>query len=166
MKKILGIDTSLRSSGIAVIASKGNQCQASIYGSIKNPQKLTHSECLKRIYDRLSEIIISEQPDEAAIEGVFHAKSIRVAFALGEARGAAITACANHGIPLYEYAPRSVKKAVVGSGAASKEQVRHMVKKILCLDELPDTDPADAMALALCHVQHHKNPLLSEHKLL
>lgn len=164
--KVLGLDTSLRCSGVAVVAAKGNQFKASIYGAIKNPPTLSRSECLRRIYERVSEVIISEQPDVAAIEGVFHAKSIGVAFALGEARGAAITACANHGIPLFEYAPRSVKKAVVGSGAASKDQVCHMVKKILSLDELPDSDPADAMALAICHLQQSNGPLAIDIKQL
>jgi len=149
---VLGIDTSLRSTGLGVLAGTPQRQQALHYEVVKNPQKWPHSRCVQHLHERLSALIERYQPDVAAIEGIFYCKNVKVAIALGEARGAALCACASAGLSVYEYAPRLVKKGVVGSGKASKEQVAHMVKAILGLDHEPPPDAADALAIAMCHL--------------
>ncbi|MGQ9660780.1 MAG: crossover junction endodeoxyribonuclease RuvC, partial [Kiritimatiellia bacterium] len=97
----------------------------------------------------------------AAIEGGFYCKNVRTALLLGEARGVAIAACAAHGLPVYEYAPRRVKQAIVGFGAADKVQVRRMVARLLALSREPHEDEGDALALAICHLHDRGDSLLS-----
>ena len=158
MVKVLGIDTSLRSTGVGVVAVSGSQMQASLYGAIKNKPKIPHTACLLHIHERIVQIIEEEQPSSVAIEGIFHCRNVKVAITLGQARGAAMAACALKGVPVYEYAPRLVKKGIVGTGAASKDQVGQMVKRLLNLDEVPADDPADALAIAICHIHHMQRP--------
>jgi len=102
----------------------------------------------------VADIIDRTEPSAAAIEGVFYCKNVKTALILGEARGAAIAACAAKGLPIYEYAPRRVKQAVVGFGSASKEQVRKMVMTILALETEPQEDAGDALAIAICHLHN------------
>ena len=107
---------------------------------------------LKRIYDRLSDIIGRFHPDEFAIETAFYGKNAQSALKIGHARGVSILAAVNSEIPTAEYSPREVKKAVTGNGAASKQQVQFMVQKQLHLRETPHYfDASDALAVALCH---------------
>lgn len=149
---VLGIDTSLRSSGFAVVESKGSRLVPIDFGPIKTPPKRPVSECLVRLASGLREAISRTRPDAASIEGAFYFKNARTAMTLGQARGVAIAVCAELGLPVYEYAPRRVKQAVVGYGGASKEQVRRMVMSILALDAEPQEDAGDALALAICHI--------------
>lgn len=100
------------------------------------------------------EVIDRTRPDAAAIEGVFFCKNIKTVLMLGEARGVVIAACAVRGIPVYEYAPRRVKQAVVGIGSAEKAQVAKMVMTLLALREEPQEDAADALAVAICHLHN------------
>lgn len=141
-----------------MVAVAGSQMQAAVYGAIKNAPKVPHTECLLNIHERLTQIIEEEQPTAVAIEGIFHCRNIKVAITLGQARGAVMAACALKGLPVYEYAPRLVKKGIVGKGAASKDQVGQMVKRLLNLDEVPADDPADALAIAICHIHHMQRP--------
>lgn len=150
---VLGIDTSLRSTGLGVVAADGMRQRALHHEVVKNPKSWGHPECLHHIHERVTAVIADFQPTVIAIEGIFYCKNFKVAFALGEARGAAMTAAASAGLSVFEYPPRSVKKGVVGSGRAAKEQVGHMVKMILGLSEVPADDAADALAIALCHLQ-------------
>jgi crossover junction endodeoxyribonuclease RuvC len=109
---------------------------------------------LKRIYDTLSDVIARHQPDEFAIETAFYGKNAQSALKLGHARGVAMLAAVSREIPTQEYSPREVKKAIVGSGTASKEQVQYMVKVLLRLKDVPvQADVADALAVAMCHIQ-------------
>ena len=149
---ILGIDTSLRSTGLGVVQRDGNVLRAIRHVTLKNPQDWFHSRCLKRISEDLRDLIAEVRPDAASIEGIFHFKSSRTAVVLGQARGAAIAACAGAGVPIYEYSPRKVKQSVCGSGAAHKEQVARMVAAMLGLTQMPPADETDALALAICHV--------------
>ena len=158
--RILGIDTSLRSTGVGVIEVQGSRLRAIAYGRIHNKPKVPHSECLENIFTTLTELIEEHRPDCAAIEGAFFAKNAKTAMVLGQARGAAITACAKQGVVLSEYSPRKVKSAVVGTGAAQKDQVAKMVMRLLNLAEQPQEDAADALALAICH--HHQLSLPAE----
>ena len=106
---------------------------------------------LGRLHNHLVELLDQHQPDEIAIEQVFMSKSVSSALKLGHARGAAIAAVVMRSLPVSEYAPRTIKQAVVGSGTASKEQVGRMVMQLLGINENPQTDAADALAIALCH---------------
>ena len=155
---ILGVDTSLRSSGYGVLAAEGSRMRALEAGRIRNAPKLPLSECLRVIHARVAELIALHAPDVVAIESVIYGKNAGTMLVLGEARGAVITAAAAAGLPIYEYEPRRVKMAVCGNGLAEKEQVQRMVKTLLCLAELPQNDAADALAIAITHA--HSNSLL------
>jgi crossover junction endodeoxyribonuclease RuvC len=152
--RILGIDTSLRSTGVAVIEARGSEMRAIAYGRIFNKPKVPHSECLRNIYDTITDLIQTHAPDCAAIEGAFFAKNPKTAMVLGQARGAAIAAVAIMGLEISEHTPRKVKSAVVGTGTADKEQVAKMVMRLLNLKEQPQEDAADALAIAICN--HHQ----------
>ncbi len=146
------MDMSLRSSGIAVIEASGATMLKTLdYMIIKNRPQRAVSDCLLNIFRSVLDTLERCRPQAAAIEGVFFCKNVKTAVALGEARGAAIAACATAGVPLYEYSPRRVKQAVVGYGSAGKEQVMKMVMALLRLTEAPRGDAADALAIAICH---------------
>jgi crossover junction endodeoxyribonuclease RuvC len=157
---VLGVDTSLRSSGYGVLLKEGTRMRALAYGTIKNPAKASLSECLKNIHATITKLIAEFNPDVMAIESVIYGKNAGTMLLLGEARGAVITAAAHAQLPIYEYEPRRMKKAVSGNGLAEKEQIQRMVKTLLSLDELPQNDAADALGLAICHV--HSNSILSK----
>ncbi|MDP2276957.1 MAG: crossover junction endodeoxyribonuclease RuvC, partial [Nitrospirota bacterium] len=125
-------------------------------GRIMLPSKQPLDVRLKELYSNLADIIREYSPHEAAIEKVFFAKSIKAALVLGQARGAALVAAASSGLPVYEYSALEVKKAVVGYGRAEKHQVQSMVSKILNLKTKLSADSADALALALCHLNTMK----------
>ena len=149
--RILGIDTSLRSTGVGIIDSRGSELRAVAYGRIRNKPNEPHSRCLENIFKSITELIEKHAPDCAAIEGAFFAKNAKTAMVLGQARGTAITACAVKGLDITEHSPRKVKSAVVGTGTAQKDQVAKMVMRLLNLDEQPQEDAADALAIAICH---------------
>lgn len=154
--RVLGVDTSLRSTGVGVVEARGARFTAIEYGTIPFPDRLPHSSCLRGLYSGIVELLRRTPVQVAAIEGVFFSRNLKTTLILGEARGAVIAACASVGIPIYEYAPRSVKQAVVGFGGAEKAQVRLMLKAQLGLAEDPQEDAGDALALALCHLQRSR----------
>ena len=156
---VIGIDTSLRSTGYGVIEVCGSRMRMLECGNIRNPPKLPLTGCLKAIYDKVVSLIETHRPDVMSIESVIYGKNAGTMLVLGEARGAVITAAADAGLPIYEYEPRRVKMAVCGNGLAEKEQVQRMVKTLLGLAELPQNDAADALAIAITHA--HSNSLLS-----
>ncbi len=121
-------------------------------GRIMLPSKQPLNVRLKELYANLADIIREYSPNEVSIEKVFFAKGIKAALVLGQARGAALVAAASSGLPVYEYSALEVKKAVVGYGRAEKHQVQSMVSKILNLKTKLSADSADALALALCHL--------------
>ena len=151
MARILGIDTSLRSTGLGVVAIEGNRSRAILHRHLTMAASLSHTACLRGIGDGIREAIRETRPDAAAIEGAFFSRNARTAMILGQARGAALYACAAEALPVFEYAPRRVKQAVAGFGAASKDQMQRMIQTLLALETLPQEDEADALALALCH---------------
>lgn len=159
---VLGIDTSLRSSGYGVLAVEGSRMRAVEYGAIRNAPKLPLSACLKAIHAKVAELIATHRPDVLAIESVIYGKNAGTMLVLGEARGAVITAAADADVPVYEYEPRRMKKAVCGNGLAEKEQIQRMIRTLLALPELPQNDAADALGLAICHV--HSNSIISSGK--
>lgn len=148
---ILGVDPSLRSTGFGVIEAAGSQLTAICHGHIKNPPGLLPSRCLVRIGDDLARLIHEHKPNVMAVEGLVYVQNTKIALTLGQVRGAAIAVAAQHGLDIYEYAPRKVKQAVTGLGGAGKTQVGQMVKALLGLKEIPQPDAADALALAICH---------------
>ena len=152
VRRVLGVDTSLRSTGIGVVDATGSSHKAISWGLIKNPPKRPHTACLAHLFDEVSTVIRRDRPDAAAVEGIFFSKNVRTAVTLGQARGVVLAACAREGIPVYEYSPRSIKQSVVGNGNAHKEQVIRMVTLLLGLAEAPKDDAADALAAALCHL--------------
>ncbi len=156
---ILGIDTSLRSTGYGVLLVEGSRLSSLDHGNIRNAPKLPLSACLRNIHAKVSELIAQHCPDVLSIESVIYGKNAGTMLVLGEARGAVVTAAALANIPIYEYEPRRVKMAVCGNGLAEKLQVQRMVKTLLALEELPQNDAADALALAIAHA--HSNSLLS-----
>jgi crossover junction endodeoxyribonuclease RuvC len=152
MSLILGIDPGSRKTGFGLIEAEGSRTRYITSGIIRLPDK-SLPERLKVIFESISQIVAEYHPDEMAIEDVFFARDPRAALKLGQARGAAIVAGATAGLVVSEYAARAVKQSVVGSGAASKEQVQHMVKQLLKLPGVPAEDAADGLAVALCHAQ-------------
>ncbi len=156
--RILGVDTSLRSTGVAVIEVAGQKMRALAYGNINNKPKLKHSECLAAIHREIDKLITEFEPDEAAIEGAFFAKNAKTAMILGQARGTVLALCALRTLPVCEYSPRSVKQAVVGVGSAQKTQVGAMVTRLLGLAGPPQEDAADALAIAICHAHQRGVP--------
>lgn len=151
---VLGIDTSLRSTGYAVVEKKGNSFSVLDYGNIKNKQSLLLSECLVRIRAKIGVLVDSYSPHAVAVEGVFFAKNAKTAMILGHARGTAIEVCSSKGLHVYEYAPRKVKLAVTGVGTAQKLQVQSMVARFVGITDKIQEDAADAMAIAICHLNN------------
>lgn len=149
--RILGVDTSLRSSGVAVIEASGQSLKAVEHTRIRSAQTISVSDALLRLQTGILDVIARLSPDISAIEGIFHCRNVKTAVRLGEARGVVMAACRQNDLPVFEYAPRRVKQAVVGSGAASKDQVRRMVMSILGLQDEPPDDESDALAIAICH---------------
>jgi len=153
--RVLGIDPGSRVTGFGVIQMQGQQFQYVASGCIRTKSQ-DFPERLKEIYLGLDEVIATYQPDVAAIEQVFAKINIGGALKLGQARGAAICACVVRSMKVDEYSANQVKKAVVGRGHATKEQVQHMVVAHLQLNKTPQEDAADALAIALCHAQTHR----------
>lgn len=157
---ILGIDPGSVVTGYGVIQANGSRLEAVDYGCIRGRSDDVASRRYARIFDGLQELMARVRPEVAAIESVFFCKNVRSAIKLGEARGVAILSLGHLGIPVYEYAPRRIKQAVVGFGAAHKTQVQSMVVKLLGLKETPKPeDVTDALAVAICHLNAHKNIL-------
>ena len=159
---ILGIDTSLRSTGYGVLSVEGTRLRMVECGNIRNAPKVPLTGCLRAIHAKVAALIAEYRPDVMAIESVIYGKNAGTMLVLGEARGAVLTAAADAELPVYEYEPRRMKKAICGNGLAEKEQIQRMIKTLLGLPELPQNDAADALGLAICHA--HSNSLLSTAK--
>ncbi len=163
MIRILGIDPGSRLTGFGIIEVQGNQLQCISTGCVRvNGDDLAGK--LKVIFAGISELIEEFRPQEVAIENIFMHRNADSALKLGQARGAAISAVATQSIPVHEYTPSEIKKAIVGKGNASKEQVQHMVKALLNLNRIPQSDAADALAAALCHGHLRNQPMQIERR--
>ena len=152
--RIIGLDVSLRCTGLGVVERRAGRLVTLEYSLVRNKAGLPHTACLLTLQRDLAAALARTKPDAAAIEGGFFFKNAKTAMILGEARGVVIATCAAAGVPVYEYAPRLVKQSLTGFGAAEKTQVAKMVVTILGLRETPAEDAADALALAICHAQH------------
>ncbi len=155
MTRILGIDPGSQRTGFGVIDVRGGKTTYITSGIIRLPRESLPSR-LKVIFENVRAVIEEHRPDEMAVEEVFFSKDPRAALKLGQARGAAIVAGVTCDLPVAEYAARKVKQSVVGTGAAEKSQVQHMVQRLLSLPGEPSEDAADALAVALCHAYYLK----------
>jgi len=160
MTVVLGIDPGSRKTGFGIVNVTGGKPSYVSSGVIRLPVQAPIPQRLGVLFDNLEQIIAEFAPVELSIEEVFMAKSAGAALKLGHARGAAIAICVRHGLEVHEYAARLIKQAVVGTGAATKDQVQHMVKTTLGLPASPQEDAADALAAALCHVYSRRNRFL------
>ncbi len=156
--RILGIDPGSQITGYGIIDT-GNNHSMHIDNGIIRVQGKNIAEKLCLIYRGVTELVTRFEPQEMSIEKVFIHKNVDSALKLGQARGAAITAAANLDLAISEYTANQVKQATVGKGHAAKQQVQHMVRILLNLDEAPCADAADALAIALCHAHSRKSLL-------
>ena len=155
MIRVIGIDPGSRITGYGVVDTDGFRHSYVTSGFIRiNADTL--GDKLGIIFEEVSRVLETWRPESMAIEQVFVKHNVDSALKLGQARGAAICAAVQAKIPLGEYTPRAIKKAVVGSGAADKHQIQQMTKQLLRLEELPQADEADALAIAICHAHHVK----------
>jgi len=161
---ILGLDPSLRGTGFGVIRLARPCPETLVHGTISCSQSWERSRCLVRIVQTLRDVLKQFQPTVCVVEGIFYAQNLQTAMIMGEARGAALSAIGEAGLEIYEIAPRKVKQAVVGYGAAQKIAVAKMVQRMLALSEIPAPDAADALALALTHAQESGRYSLSLRK--
>lgn len=152
---ILGIDPGLANTGWGVVRQSGSRLSCVAYGCVSTPAKAELSQRLAKIHEQIDAVIKRFEPTCIGIETVWFGQNITAAFATGQARGAALVACAQHGLRVGEFTPRQIKLAVVGTGSAEKAQVQYMVKKLLALQEEPKPDhAADALAAAICYTTH------------
>ncbi len=150
--RVIGIDPAIRHTGFAVLEGDFREPRALDYGTLMLPARLKQSECLARIHQLVHDLIKRWSPDELAIEAIIYVQSRSTAIAMGSARGVVLAAAAAHACPVMEYPPSCVKLAAVGKGAAQKAQVAFMMRAILQLQESPEPDAADAMAIAYAHM--------------
>lgn len=153
VERVLAIDPALRKTGWAVVENSGGTLKAVAWGVIHNKPALLPSGCLVAIREGLNDVIKQHAPTVCAIESTIFVQSFKTAIVLGTARGACLISAAEHGLPIYEYAPREIKQAAVGRGAAQKDQVAFMIRAQLRLRETPPADAADALAAAITHFQ-------------
>lgn len=151
--RVIGVDHGLHHTGYGLLIKKKNQITCLSWGTINTSPKVPFAQRLKQIYQELIEIIGQWNPEVMAIESAIYAQNVHTALLMGHARGAALLAAATSDLEIFEYSPKKIKSAVVGNGAASKEQVRFMVTRIL---NLPDKDipfdASDALAAGICHL--------------
>ena len=155
---ILGIDPGSRHTGYGVVRIEGPQQHLDEFGVLHLDATDDHELRLKQIYDRLTSVIERALPDVCAIEMPIYGRNPQSMLKLGRAQAAAMLAALNHQIPVTQYTPKEVKKAVTGTGNASKEQVAYMVQRLLAMPETPQHDAADALAVALCHAHRQARP--------
>jgi crossover junction endodeoxyribonuclease RuvC len=152
-KLILGLDPSLRGTGFGILRIEKPAPVALGHGTITCPGNWERSRCLVKIAQTLRDVLKQFQPTLCVVEALFYAQNLQTTLIMGEARGAALATVAEAGLEIYELAPRKVKQAIVGYGAAQKLAVARMVQRMLRLPEPPAPDAADALALALAHAQ-------------
>ena len=162
---IIGIDPGTNVMGYGILGINGKTPQLVAMGVIKLSKFDDHYMRLRRIYERVSGLVKQYLPDEMAIEAPFFGKNVQSMLKLGRAQGVAMAAALTRDIPIVEYEPRKIKMAITGNGAASKEQVAEMLRRILSIDkdDMPDfLDATDALAAALCHFYESGKPIVAK----
>ena len=157
--RVLGLDPGTRHFGWGIVERSGARLVHIAHGIVHTDERASIAARLVVIERALVEVLIAHAADEASVEALFYAKDAQAAAKLGHARGVALLVCARGGLPVYEYAPALVKRAVAGSGRAEKAQVARMVQVVLGLASLPAADAADALALAVTHLQRVVLPI-------
>ena len=153
--KVLGIDPGSQTLGWGIVEGSGLKYQGVAYGTVKSSPRDAFSKRLLKIYTGIEEVIERFKPDVLSIEEAFYAKNVKVALKLGQVRGVVLLLGEKSGLGVAEYAPRLIKKTVVGYGNAEKHQVQEMVRLLLKLRKNPEPhDAADALAIAICHFHH------------
>jgi crossover junction endodeoxyribonuclease RuvC len=151
--RVLAIDPAVRNTGYAVLEGDPRRPVVLAFNVISIPKSISQSAALSAIRTHLVNVVQAFQPDEVAVEGIIYVQSHQTAISMGAARAAALIASADHGLRVYEYSPKKVKMAVVGNGNADKAQVAFMVRALLGLAATPPPDAADALAIAVAHLQ-------------
>ena len=159
--RILGIDPGLRRTGWGVIASEGNRLVFLACGSLATQDGAALATRLLAIHDGLRRVVDEHAPDEAAVEATFVNKDASATLKLGQARGVAMLAPANAGLPVAEYAPNLVKKTIIGVGHGEKAQIRMMISVLLPKADPKSHDAADALAIAVTHAHHRQSAVLA-----
>lgn len=160
---ILGIDPGLANAGWGIISQQGSRLSCVAYGCVTTKKDQELSQRLKKIHTQIGAVVERFRPTCVGIETVWFGVNTQSAFATGQARGAALVACAGHNLQVAEFTPRQIKLAVVGTGTAEKDQVQYMVKQLLALEEEPKPDhAADALAAAICYTTHEGFAALSK----
>ena len=155
--RVLGVDPGIANTGYGVVYEEKGSPRALAFGSIRTKSGARMDERLAHIYEEMMALIEEYSPDVLALERLFFSANKKTAGAVGEARGVIILACFHSSVPYFEYAPLEVKMAIVGYGNAPKSQVRYMVSSVLGLPQFsPSFHAADALAIALCHLQMNK----------
>ena len=162
---ILGVDPGTNITGYGLIEYTNNKFRRISHGIIRLPSKKSLSQKLEIIYNELDKLLKTYKPDEFVIETAFYGKNVQSVLKIGYARGVSLLAAIHNKVPTNEYSPREIKKAVVGKGAASKQQVNYMVMTILNSKKIKfKPDESDALAIALCHAFRLKTPLFKKSK--
>lgn len=162
---ILGIDPGTNVMGYGVLGVNGKKASVVVMGTLKLNRFETHYLRLRRIYERVLGLVEQYLPDELAIEAPFFGKNVQSMLKLGRSQGVAMAAALSRDVPITEYEPRKIKMAITGNGAASKEQVKEMLRRILSIPEssmLPKLDATDALAAALCHFYESSKPVVEK----
>lgn len=163
---LLGLDPSLRGTGFGLVRAIRSECVWVAHGVVRCDRELQRTRCLARIHEQVRDLIQEHRPTVCVVEGLFFAQNHQTTLIMGEARGAALAAAAMAGLEIYEIAPRKVKQAIVGYGAAGKLAVARMVQRLLALSEPPEGDASDALALALVFAQEQRRVGLAPRKSL
>ncbi|TMC60772.1 MAG: crossover junction endodeoxyribonuclease RuvC [Chloroflexi bacterium] len=154
MPRVLGLDPGTATTGFGLVEESDNSLKAVEYGVILTPANLPMPQRLRLIFLRVSELLERFRPEAISVEKLFFNRNVTTALSVGQARGVALLAAANTDLPVFEYTPLEVKQAISGFGRASKDQVQQMVRLILQLEQIPKPDDAaDALAIAICHIQ-------------
>ncbi len=152
---ILGIDPGLANTGWGIVSQHGSKMACLAYGCVSTPPGSELSQRLRKIHEQIGAVIDRFNPVCVGIETIWFGQNVTAAFDTGQARGAALVACAESNLAVGEFTPRQIKLAVVGTGTAEKDQVQYMVKQLLSLDAVPSPDhAADALAAAICYTTH------------
>ena len=156
---ILGVDPGTTIMGYGLIKVVGKKAELIALGIIELKKYSDHYLKLKKIFERMVQLVDEYKPDEMAIEAPFYGKNVQSMLKLGRAQGVAMAAALSRSVPIFEYAPKKIKMSITGQGSASKEQVAFLLKNLLNIKELPkDLDATDGLAAAMCHFYQSGNP--------
>ena len=155
--RVLGLDPGSRRTGFGVVERNGNVYRCLTHGHAPSPPRLDLAHRIHAIVERVGEIMEQSSPDCVAVEEAFYHESVRSTLVLGHVRGALLVAAVQRGLAIAEYSPREIKLSVTGSGAAAKDQVSFMVRRLLDLKVALQVDASDALAVALCHLHRTKH---------